>query len=76
MITTDQYAVTEHALGLPSAAELTALANEMYPDFPVPGVVTPGISPESASETAGVSQQQTAAVPEYEGNSECHCFNG
>ena len=69
MITTDQYAVTEHALGLPSAAELTALVNEMYPDFPVPGVVTPGISPESASETAGVSQQQTAAVPEYEGNS-------
>ena len=67
MITTDQYAVTEHALGLPSAAELTALANEMYPDFPVPGVVTPGISPQSASETAGISQQQTAAVPEYEG---------
>ncbi|MCR5302389.1 MAG: cysteine desulfurase [Lachnospiraceae bacterium] len=32
MITTDPFAITEEALGLPSAAELTALANEMFPD--------------------------------------------
>ena len=68
MTTTNPYAVTEEALGLPSAAELTALVNQIYPDIPVPGVVTPGISLGSASESAGFSQQQTAAVPEYEGN--------
>ncbi len=64
MTTIDQYAVKEEALGLPSAAELTALANEMFPDLAVPGLVTPGVSPQSASESAGVSQAQTAAVGE------------
>ena len=63
----DPYAVTEHALGLPSAAELTALANELYPDIPVPAAVTPGISPESASESAGVSQYQTQAAEGVDG---------
>ncbi len=63
----DPYAVSEHALGLPSAAELTALANELYPDIPVPAAVTPGISPESASESAGVSQYQTQAAEGVDG---------
>ncbi len=62
MTTTNPYAVTEEALGLPSAAELTNLANSLFPDFAVPGLVTPGVSPESASESAGVSQQETAAA--------------
>ena len=59
MTTTNPFAVTEEALGLPSAAELTALANEYFPDFNVPGAFTPGVSPQSASESAGVSQQET-----------------
>ena len=66
MTMTNPYAATEEALGLPSAAELTALANQLFPDFAVPGLVTPGVSPQSASESAGVSQQETAAVSQYE----------
>ncbi len=62
MTTIDPYAVTEEALGLPSAAELTALANEMFPDLAIPGLITPGVSPNSASESAGVSQQETAVA--------------
>ena len=69
MTTTNPYAVTEEALGLPSAAELTNLANSLFPDFAVPGLVTPGVSPESASESAGVSQQETA-VASYAQSSE------
>ena len=69
MTTIDQYAVKEEALGLPSAAELTALANEWFPDLAVPGLATPGVSPQSASESAGVTQAQTAAIGES-GNSE------
>ncbi len=63
MTTTNPYAVTEEALGLPSAAELTNLANSMFPDFAVPGAATPGISPESTSESAGVSQAETVILP-------------
>lgn len=74
----DPYSVSEEALGLPSAAELTLLANELYPDMGTPGTalsegdargtgapysVTPGISPVSASESAGFSQNETAALP-------------
>ncbi|SCY79197.1 cysteine desulfurase / selenocysteine lyase [Lachnospiraceae bacterium XBB2008] len=33
MITTDPFAITEEALGIPGAAELTALANSMFPDL-------------------------------------------
>jgi len=69
MTTIDPYSVTEEALGLPSAAELTALANEMFPDFSMPGMVTPGVSGQSASESAGVSQYETAAV-EQDGNTD------
>lgn len=61
MTTIDPYSVTEEALGLPSAAEMTALANGMFPELTAPGMVTPGLSPSSASESAGVSQYETAA---------------
>ncbi len=74
MITTNPYAVSEEALGLPSAAELTALANELFPDFVRSGAVTPGISPGSASESAGVTQNLAGAeaFPEYAGVSDTY----
>ena len=61
MTTTNPYAVTEEMLGLPSAAELTAMANALFPDLTTTGANAP--EADSAAATA-------AAVPASQNENE------
>ena len=54
MTTTNPYAVTEEALGLPGADELTVLANAWFPDLADTAVPETVPAQAPASESAAV----------------------
>ena len=60
MITTNPYAVSEADLGLPSAADLAALANAYFPDLTTGISVPTGTTVSDAAVNPGVNG---AAVP-------------
>ncbi len=75
MTTTNPYAVTEEMLGLPSAAELTAMANALFPDMTTTGANAPEADsaaltaaaapvPQNENEAANISVPETT-VPQY-----------
>ena len=74
MTTTDIYAVTEESLGLPGAGELTALANDLFPELTENVTYSPGgaehyLLPEGGEPDAsygfvpGVTDEQVSQVP-------------